>query len=415
MRGIWVWLLAVGLNACGGVADRQLPGPSIRGGSGGAGGSSGGYSSVGGVAAGGGSGAGVNEGGGGQYIGSCRPDCGPRGGGGAQSANQPVSDVNQVWPSSGCGLEPPAEQLKTLAGTSTGFTEFHIAQTGATLGADQPSHAGSRKFFVRLPPDYDKNRPYRVVYSNSACSGPDAPATSGPVLYSQPQGGTEQAIYVVPTISSTSDNPNCFDTQSGPLSQEWEAFDLIQSFVESHYCADNNRVFVTGYSSGATLANMLSCYFGGHASPPLDDADVAAGRSERKFLPKWGVRGHVALSGLLGPEQPAPCNGPSAGLWLFGMGGNPAPVEQYVAAFELALKTNGCTGNYQDGPKEPWAPADNIPGLQGGICYRYTGCPAEVAASYPLVACTTQYGSRGILGYYAPAVTAFLAEMDPKP
>ncbi len=39
-----------------------------------------------------------------------------------------------------------------------------------------------------------------------------------------------------------------------------------------------------------------------------------------------------------------------------------------------------CTGNDADGPKQPWAPAENIRGLQG-LCQEYTGCPADALSA----------------------------------
>ena len=32
------------------------------------------------------------------------------------------------------------------------------------MGADQPTKAGEREFYVRVPADYDNQKPYRVVY-----------------------------------------------------------------------------------------------------------------------------------------------------------------------------------------------------------------------------------------------------------
>lgn len=341
---------------------------------------------------------------GGQYIGSCRPDCGPRGGSGGTGGSQQPPNVDLVLPSSGCGRPFPTEQVAaTVPGLPSDYRVFSVSQTGASLGAAQPEHARSRKFYVRVPFTYDATRPLRVVYVNPNCGASSAATGPGDFfpLEQESIGGDQEAIYIVTTAPDEDKDVPCYDTKTGPISQEWEAFDLMQSFVESHFCVDNNRIFVTGVAAGGWLANMWACYFG------------AAG-AERKFSPKWSVRGRVVLDGGLATEQPLPCNGPSAGLWLHGINDVPRPIENDIAALELALTTNGCTGNYVAGPKEPWAAAEGIPHMGGGICQRYTGCPSDIAAQYPLIFCTNPAPLRGVPSSVAALVTAFTAEMAPK-
>jgi poly(3-hydroxybutyrate) depolymerase len=326
-----------------------------------------------------------------------------------------ASDVNQPWPSTGCG-QKLAEPVTTIPDSRTGYVEYHVTQTGATLGTDEPSKAGDRQFFVRVPFDYDENRPYRVVYIGQGCGAQHAGKTNTYALFSETQGGTEQAIYVGVSVPDNAANPGCYDNNSGVQSQEWEAFDLMHTLVEKTYCVDNNRIYVSGYSTGGWLANMWGCYFGGTPSPPLDQPDVDAGRTERKFAPSWAIRGHANVTGSLPPNQPVPCNGPSAGFWLHDALDKSNLIETNIKALELQLKTNGCTGNYKEGPKQAWAPAENIMGLQGGICQEYTGCDPEVAKKYPLIFCTTSgLGHADQASSAIPAFTTFFNLMDPKP
>jgi hypothetical protein len=366
----------------------------------------------------------------GQHIGSCGPGCGPQGGAGATSsgglggaalgggAGQPATPGLHTLPSSGCGVDLPPEQVPTVPGSRTGYTEFFVSQTGATLAADEPSKASSRQFVVRVPADYDKNRPYRVVYLLQGCGAVRAAKTATYALFDEQQGGSEQVVYVAVSLPDDNVNPNneCYDNNTGASSMEWEAFDLIHAFVESHYCVDNDRIYSAGYSTGGWISNMYGCYFAGTPSPPLDEPDLAAGRAVRKFSPRWGIRGHAAVTGSMPPNEPVPCNGPSAGLWFHDSLDHSSLLQTNISALELALKTNGCEGNYIDGPKEPWAPGENIPGLQGGICQRYTGCPASVLERYPLVFCTTQgFGHQDQAERFIPAFTAFAKDLDPKP
>lgn len=325
-------------------------------------------------------------------------------------------DLDKPWPSSGCGKDPPANQVDTVPGSRTGYTEFEVQQTGATLGADQPTKALPRQYFVRLPFDYDSSKPYRVVYIGQGCGAQRAGKTATYPLFDEDQGGTEQAIYVGVSVPDDSSNPGCFDNNSGPESQEWEAFDLIHTMVESTYCVDNNRIFVAGYSTGGWLANMWGCYFGGTPSPPLDKTPGDMGRAERKFSPKWAMRGRANVTGSLPPNQPQPCNGPGAGIWIHDATDPSNLIATNIKALELALATNGCTGSYMDGPKEPWAPAEQIPGFSGGICQQYTGCSPEVTKQYPLIFCTTSGKGHGDQSVSAiPAFTKFFDLMNPTP
>lgn len=321
-----------------------------------------------------------------------------------------------VLQSSGCGKDLPASQVSTIPGGRTGYTEFHVDQTGATLAADVPADAGERQFFVRVPADYDKAHAYRVVYLGSPCGPQHSGKTNTYPLFNEAQGGTEQVVYVGLSTPDNAASPGCHDTNSGPLSQEWEAFDLIHTFVESTYCVDNNRIYVAGYSSGGWLANMWGCYFGGTPSPPFDKPDLDAGRQARKFAPHWAIRGHLSTSGSLPGNQPVPCNGAAAGFWIHDLGDQSNLIATNIAALNLSLKSNGCTGDYANGPKQPWAPAENVPGLAGGICQQYTGCPADVMQNYPLVFCTTAGLGHGDQSASAiPAFTEFMNQLDASP
>jgi hypothetical protein len=304
-------------------------------------------------------------------------------------------------------MPAPAEQVQSIPGNRTGYTEYFVDQTGETLGTPEPTKAGQRQFFVRLPPDYDPNVAYRVVYVGQGCGSYRGAKNNTYPLFNEAQGGNEQAIYVAVSVpdAEVSANKTCYDNNSGPQSTEWEAFDLMHTFVESKFCADNNRIYVTGYSTGGWLSNMWGCYFGGIPTDP-----------PRKFSPKWAVRGQAAVTGSLPPNQPTPCNGPSAGFWLHDAGDTGNRIATNIAAINLKLQTHGCTGNYENGPKQPWAPAANIPGLSPEICQEYTGCDPELSKKYPIVFCTTNGLGHGDQSTSAiPAINTFFDLMDPTP
>lgn len=339
---------------------------------------------------------------------------------GSPSAGTAAASLGGAAPathrSSGCGQPLPAQQVPTIPSSRTGYTEWNVYLKGDTLGAPQPSHAGPRQFFVRVPADYDPNTPYRVVYIGSGCGGQRVGNTNTYPLFDGARGGNEQAVYVALSVPDNYANPGCYDTNTGAESQELETFEAIHTLVESRYCIDNDRIYAAGYSTGSTLVNQWGCYFGGASSPALDQPDLDAGRTLRRFAPDFAIRGTLGVSGFMPPNVPVPCNGPAAHLWIHDSTDKSNLLESNVQALDLALKTNGCTGDYANGPKRPWAPAEAIPTLAGGVCQEYTGCPAAVAARYPIVFCTTDgFGHADQAEHAIPAFSAFLEQAESSP
>jgi hypothetical protein len=362
---------AAGSSAAGTSGSPGIAGAAAGSGAGGvagAGGGSGagGSSGAGGVAGeGGGSGAGTaGTGLAGTGVAGTSAVAGASGtSGGAGSPGGPVV-------SPGCGLPLPASEVQTVPGKPTGYTHFTVMATGATLQGSNPAKAGPRTFWVRVPVDYDPNHPYHVVYVGQGCGGFNVANTSTYPLYSEAVGGSEQAVYVALDIPADMANQDCYDTGSGGASQEWEAFALIHGFVEAHFCVDNDHVYVGGYSTGGTLANMWGCYFAGDGAKPASDPS-----RPRLFAPRYHVRAQAAVASLE-PQNDPTCNGPVAGFWIQDLM-DPVPYAGAQAARDRVLRMNACTGS----PTQPWHP--EILGM--GVCVQYTSCPA----GYPVVFCTT--------------------------
>jgi poly(3-hydroxybutyrate) depolymerase len=301
----------------------------------------------------------------------------------ARSPNDPRTNVNLVWKSSGCGKPLPANQMPTVPGLRTGYTEYHVHQTGATLAATDPTKAADRLFWVRVPADYNPSRAYRVVYLLQGCGGGNGRDNVYP-LFDEKQGGSEQAIYVAVALPPNMPNGACYDNRAGTSSQEWEAFQLMHDVVEANYCADNNRIFVAGYSSGAWVANMWGCYFAGIPSPP------------RKFAPSYSIRGRAGVAGAL-PAVP-PCNGPVAAFSIYDPSSGEGSVAGSYAARDLTLKMNGCSNS----ATSPW------PG-KPDVCVQYVDCPKQ----YPVVFCTTQgLGHSDESSIAIPSFTKFFDSMN---
>jgi poly(3-hydroxybutyrate) depolymerase len=297
----------------------------------------------------------------------------------------------------GCGKLLPANQPATIPGKATGYLQYTVTGTGATLDGTMPAKAGPRTFWVRVPADYDPNRKYRVVYIGQGCGGFNTANTATYRLYDEAIGGTEQAIYVALDIPTDMANQDCYDNRDGLKSQEWEAFELIHSTVDANYCVDNDNIMVTGYSTGAWLTNMWGCYFAGDGQHPWNGVPGGGAESSaRRFAPRYHIRAQAGTGGGE-PDNNPPCNGPIAAMWFHDMTDN-NPIAADRAALARVLRMNGCEGS----PTKPWHTE-----LASGVCVQYTACPAQ----YPVVFCETNLCHTANEENFVPAVTHFYAEM----
>jgi poly(3-hydroxybutyrate) depolymerase len=329
--------------------------------------------------------------------------------------------------------------------------------TGATLLTPIAAKKGPRTFWVRLPVTYDPNKKYRTVYLGQGCGGYDESNTSTYQLYRSDgnMGGTDEAIYVALDIPTDMANETCYDNRDGPSSQEWEAFELIHTMVDSNFCVDNDRVYATGYSTGGWLQNMWGCYFAGDGLHPWNGtpgtissltsransvSDAGTGTSDgpmsmpedagstvvdsgpaasdadmfpdgplylptpgqRKFAPEYHVRAQAGVSGGE-PDNNPPCNGPVAAFWLHDLLDPNAYSANHTDALDRVLRMNGCFSN--NPPTAPWH--EDVMGK--GVCVEYTACPA----AYPVVFCTTNmYGHGSQDARAIPGFNIFFNELE---
>jgi hypothetical protein len=266
--------------------------------------------------------------------------------------------------------------------------------SGDSVAELNPDYAQDRYFSVRVPYGYDQAQPYRTVYIAQGCGSDNMSGWQNTYqLFNEEQGGTENAIYVSVSLpepdKKSSPNGQCYDNRAGDASIEWEAFAKIHEFVEANFCVDNNRVHISGYSTGGWLSNMWGCYFAG-----IDE--------NRKFAPNFSIRGQATVTGGL-PMVPT-CGGPVAAIWIHDQFDEANTIDGNLAALERVLQANGCSGS----AKMPWGEGEQVEQLD---CQQYVDCPSE----YPVVFCTstdgghTDQASRAI-----PAFTQFFALMDPE-
>jgi poly(3-hydroxybutyrate) depolymerase len=270
------------------------------GGSGGALGGSGG--SVAGTSS-GGAGAGGRAGSGGSASGGAAGS-----GGGLLPGNDPVL-------SAGCGKAP-----------------------GITSGNKTIMVGGqNREYTIRIPDNYDNNKPYRLIFGMHYIGANAAAVDVGSnILY--PYYGikaldTEKsAIYIAPTA----------------LNGRWTAqadlpfVDAMVAAAKAGLCIDTTRIFSLGFSYGAIFSYTLACERGDvfRAVAPIAGAPILGCEDGSKPVAYLGISG--MQDGTCTPAMGRDCR-------------------------DTFVEANGCNdpGNVPD-----WTSADG----QSHVCYSYEGC-----------------------------------------
>jgi poly(3-hydroxybutyrate) depolymerase len=259
---------SAGLN--GNEAGGGTGGQQATGGSGG--GSVGGSSSTGGTSEGGTGGEPDNQGVDGGNVDDPDASTGGTSTGGTGGAPTETGPI----PSSGCDAADPAEQQETWLPNDI---------TVAGLPEDQADQA-QRQYFVRLPIGYDHTQAYPVVFYGPGCGASMVEPT--------PMMGAvaSDAIHVF-----LLQKDGCFST--GYPSPEVPYFTQALDAIQAKYCTDTKRVFVSGYSSGGWLSNVLACALGDR----IRGIGTAAGGLRKATIDGYGcdpaAEGTPKVSGIL--------------------------------------------------------------------------------------------------------------------
>lgn len=301
---------AAGANSAGSSAAGSGTSGQASGGSSQAGASSNGGNSAAGSAAGGSSNAGSGSGGG-------------SGGSGGQSGGSKSS----------AGCTKPATQALNM------WVDSMVMTSGA-----------NRPYAVRLPTDYSATRAYPIIMLLHGCS-------SGTNNVPMEKVTGSDAILVRGTGSAAN---TCWDTKAnGP---DVAFFDDMVKDVKARFCADENRIFAVGYSSGSWLINQLSCI----------RADV--------------LRGAGTVSG--GEAAGNNCTGAVARIYIHDADDMDNVIAGGMKARDRQLTQNGC-----DKAVAPVA-TDPAP------CQSYQSCPA----AEPITWCQTSGKMHGRQDDFAPGL-----------
>jgi poly(3-hydroxybutyrate) depolymerase len=190
----------------------------------------------------------------------------------------------------------------------------------------------TRDWFVFLPPGYDPMKPYPVVYQFHGCS-PDKESNNVPI-----ENESKDSAIIVRGRAVA----DCWDTTGeGP---DVKFFDAMMDAVEAGYCADVDRRFVAGYSSGSFMTHLLGC-------------------SRGALL--------TGVASIAGGQTGQGCTGPVAALLIHDSDDQTVNISASIGARDQYLAANHCASTTQPFDPDP--------------CQQYDGCDA----GFPVVWCQT--------------------------
>jgi polyhydroxybutyrate depolymerase len=256
-----------------------------------------------------------------------------------------VRDFSPVDPSMGCGSEP---------GQALGSWVL----SRVTMMPRPIRGSGTREYYIKLPTNYDNKKPYRLIFVAPGCTG------KGNNMFDfTSAAGTEGVVQVGLNPEPGVWMQECFDDKKTD-SIEYQFLETVLDIARKKLCIDQNRVFITGHSSGGWLSNQMGCTYGS--------------KLIRAIAPSSGG---LAIGDGIAPrctELPTP------GIWSNNENDNPGANER---AMGRALKVNGCKGTFADSPRAPW--------MGEQFCEQFTTCPPQ----FPIVYCHPPTGGHlGNLG-----------------
>ena len=302
---------AVIWNCSGSSGDTDFPPDASTGGDGG----------------GNGGGNGGGGGGGADGGGSSKPPSTPTDGATPIDSTTPVSDGSTTTDSgstptdSGSSTDAPPTPTSGCGKASGGSGNFTIDVSGT-----------SRAYIVKIPGNYDMNKPYKLVFAWHGATGTAQQiAQSG--YYGLETRAANSTIFVAGQGLDAGQGTGWPNTNG----QDVAFVKAMVDWMRANYCVDNARIFSVGMSYGGIMSNTLGCSMG----------DVF-----RAIAPMSGMGPFV-----FGTTK---CVGQTAAWLAHGNADTTVAFDSGIASRDYWRTANHCTAN-----SSPSAPAP---------CVSYQGC-----------------------------------------
>jgi len=253
--------------------------------------------------------------------------------------------------STGCG------KTSTLTFTTVPGESGQNVGTGEGGYVTIQSGGGTRGFALRLPANYDRNKPYWLIFgfhwNGGTSKDVDTGGSNGYVMahFGLQKLSNNGAIFVAPQGLG-----NGWGNSGG---QDLKFVDDMVALVESNYCVDTTHILTNGFSYGGGMSYELAC-------------------ARAKVFRGAAIYEGAQLSGCDGGNDPI-------ALWqMVGLTDTTCPMNLATPIRDRFVKNNGCTA--QSPPQPPNPPPYLSPG--GHICTDYAGC----SPGHPLRWCVHQSG-----------------------
>ncbi len=152
---------------------------------------------------------------------------------------------NAPTPSKGCGIDSKLQSV----GQNSNAKKYNMTSAGL-----------NREFWITLPKNYDKNKPYKILFAMH-CMGSNAedftnhsPDQDHPSPYYGQQNldKNNEFIFVAPRGDT-----DYMPWRTGD-DKDHIFFGELLTLLEENYCIDTSRVFMTGFSFGAMVTNSMA-------------------------------------------------------------------------------------------------------------------------------------------------------------
>jgi poly(3-hydroxybutyrate) depolymerase len=240
-------------------------------------------------------------------------------------ATASASSIRPFAATAGCGKAP------TLASGS------HTIQSGGQ----------NRSYILRVPTNYDNNRPYRLIFGFHWNGGTANDVDSGGT------DGYNWSYYGLRRLADAANNGTIFVAPQGnnngwanPGGQDVTFVDDMIRQIEAGLCVDTTQLYSAGFSYGGAMSYALAC-------------------ARATVFRAVAVYSGGGLSGCGGGNQPI------AYIGIHGVRDNVLPISNGRGLRDTFVRTNGCTAQ---NPPEP---------AQGSLTHivtTYSGC----RAGYPV-------------------------------
>jgi poly(3-hydroxybutyrate) depolymerase len=226
-------------------------------------------------------------------------------------------------------------------------------ESGTTVGTGQGGYVtvNGRSFAMRLPDNYDKNKPYWLVFGFHWNGGTSKDVdTGGSNGYQMAHFGLQKlsnngAIFVAPQ-----GNGNGWGGDNLPF------VDDMVKLITENYCVDTTRLYANGFSYGGGMSYAIAC-------------------ARAKVFRAVAIYEGAQLSGCVGGKDPI-------AYWqMAGTTDGTCTIDMGKGLRDTFVKNNGCTGPTTEPPRP-----QSI--SEAHICTDYTGC----SAGHPLRWCVHPAG-----------------------